>query len=102
MVCTQTAIYHKFYFDKRSSTWVLISASTAAEASLDRYIKKSGILAESSPLEIHLILLDAALANWRPYIVYLTEQVIDMVWKHSRSSQIRGFTHIRISQTKYS
>ncbi|MCJ1263928.1 hypothetical protein MMC22_003798 [Lobaria immixta] len=73
----QTAMYHKYKVDKKSSTWVIISPSSTAELSLDRYIKDSKVLAAASPFEIHLILLDAALANWRPYILYLTEQVMD-------------------------
>lgn len=32
-----------------------------------------------NPFEIHLIILDTSLANWRPYIVYLTEQITEHV-----------------------
>lgn len=97
----QTAMYHKYKIDQGCSTWVIISASKGAELSLDRYIRSSQVLSALSPFEIHLILLDAALANWRPYIIYLTEQIMNQVRRHSRSSLISTFTHIRISLIKY-
>lgn len=94
----QTAIYHKFKVDKGCSTWVVISASRTAELSLDRYLRSHQVLTALSPFEIHLILLDAALANWRPYILYLTEQVMNQVRRHSQSTLISSFTHIILSQ----
>ena len=75
----QTAVYHKYKMDKRSSTWVTISISERAERCLDRYIKSSQHLAIENPFDVHLILLDTALANWRPYIVSLTERITKQV-----------------------
>ena len=75
----QTAVYHKYELDQLSSTWVLIAASGSAQLHLDRYVKSSDNLATLNPFEIHLILLDTALANWRPYIVDLTEKVAKQV-----------------------
>ncbi|KAL9119693.1 MAG: hypothetical protein Q9187_003752 [Circinaria calcarea] len=62
---------------QQSSTWVLIAASTSAQLHLDRYIKSSDSLATLNPFEIHLIILDTALANWRPYIVDLSEKITE-------------------------
>lgn len=75
----QTAIYHKFKANDRSSSWVMIAASKRTETSLDRYIKSCKDIAQLDPFEIHLIVLDTALANWRPYIVGLTEKVTQQV-----------------------
>lgn len=75
----QTAVYHRYKLDQRSSTWVLIATSVSAERHLDRYIKSSDSLATLNPFEIHLIILDTALANWRPYIVDLTEKITKQV-----------------------
>ncbi len=77
----QTAIYHKFRSNKRSSTWIMISASERTERCLDRYVKSCRDVASLSPFEIHLIVLDTALANWRPYIVGLTEKVTEQVYQ---------------------
>lgn len=40
-------------------------------------MKSSSDLAALNPFEKHLILLDALLANWRPYIVYLRKQITE-------------------------
>lgn len=93
-------MYHKYQVKERSSTWVMVSASKAARLGVDRYIKSSKLPTTLNPFDIHLILLDTALAKWRPYIVYLTEQVMNQVRKHSRDSAISTFTHIRISQIR--
>lgn len=71
----QTAVYHKHRVDQKSSTWVMISLSEKAELCLDRYVKSSQNIIAENPFDVHLILLDTALANWRPYIVSLTEQI---------------------------
>lgn len=71
----QTAIYHKYKTSDKSSSWVMIAASKRAETSLDRYIKSCKDMAQLNPFEIHLIIIDTAMANWRPYIVGLTERI---------------------------
>ncbi|KAL9136704.1 MAG: hypothetical protein Q9175_002081 [Cornicularia normoerica] len=53
----------------------MIAASKRTETSLDRYLKSCKDIAQLNPFEIHLIVLDTALANWRPYIVGLTERI---------------------------
>ena len=75
----QTAVYHKYKGRGESSTWVLISASDSARRRLDRYIKSSTNITTLNPFEIHLILLDSALENWRRYIVDLTEKITQQV-----------------------
>ena len=89
----QTAIYHKFRSNRRSSTWIMISASERTERCLDRYVKSCRDLASLSPFEIHLIVLDTALANWRPYIVGLTEKVTEMVYQYCCS--LASYSHDR-------
>ena len=75
----QMAIYHKFRSKCKSSTWIMISASQKTELCLDRYVRSCTDLASLNPFEIHLIILDTALANWRPYIVDLTERITEQV-----------------------
>ena len=81
----QTAVYHKHKVDQSSSTWVIISISERAERCLDRYIKTSQHLIAENPFDVHLILVDIALANWRPYIVNLTERIMKQVCTTIRS-----------------
>ena len=76
----QTAVYHKFEVSSMASTWILISASQRAKLSIDRYVKSCREMSSMNPFEIHLIILDAALANWRPFIVGLTEDITLQVW----------------------
>ncbi|KAL2047080.1 hypothetical protein N7G274_001099 [Stereocaulon virgatum] len=71
----QTAIYHKYRADGRSSTWIMIAASRRTEICLDRYVRSCTDIAALNAFEIHVIVLDTALGNWRPYVIYLTERV---------------------------
>ncbi|KAL8900753.1 MAG: hypothetical protein Q9192_000912 [Flavoplaca navasiana] len=71
----QTAIYHRYMLEGKASTWIMISPSVKIKASLNKYVSSSENLAALNPFEIHVILLDTALGNWRSYIIYLTEEV---------------------------
>lgn len=42
-------------------------------------MRESSNLLAVNPFEIHLIVLDNLLANWRPYIIYLTEKIAEQV-----------------------
>lgn len=75
----QTVIYHKYRVQGEASTWILIAASSKTEVCLDRYIKSCRDLSNINPFEIHVIIIDVALANWRPYITYLTEEITKQV-----------------------
>lgn len=75
----QTAVYHKYKATPKASTWILIAASERAKLSIDRYVKSCKNMASLNPFEIHLSLLDTTLANWRPYIIGLTERIAQQV-----------------------
>jgi len=74
----QMAVYQKFISDTQS-TWVLIGASVAVEEQLDRYYKLPKSAEFTNPLEPHLLILDLAMANWRPYMVWLTDDLNRLV-----------------------
>jgi len=57
----------------------MIAASKRTKRSLDRYVRSCNNLASLNPFEIHVIVLDTALENWRPYIIALTERVMQQV-----------------------
>ena len=68
----QTVLYHKYRVDSGSSTWIMISASPQMKTSLDRYMKSGKDL---GPFGMHVEAIGTALANWRPYIISLTERI---------------------------
>lgn len=71
----QTAVYQKYLTASQSSTWLLVAISVRSEERLNSFIQRAGSLAALNPFEIHLLLLDTAIANWRPYMVYLGGEV---------------------------
>jgi Mg2+ and Co2+ transporter CorA len=60
-------------------TWVFISASKQAEIKAIEFIDQCGVNRSSSttPFDLHLILLEVALANWRWYIKSLVERTTE-------------------------
>ena len=77
----QTAIYHQYACDQHAkcSTWLFVALSERSKLSVEKYMTESSEILESNPFEIHLIVLDNVLANWRPYIIYLTEKITEQV-----------------------
>ena len=75
----QTAIYHKYKTDTKSSTWIMVSASPNTKRVLERYISSSKDLASLKVFELHLLMIDTALANWPQYIMDLTDNISKQV-----------------------
>jgi hypothetical protein len=73
----QTAIYQKY--KDGMETWVFISASKQAETKAIEFIDQFGINrpVSTTPFDLHLILLEVALANWRWYIKSLVERTTE-------------------------
>ena len=57
----------------------MIAASERTQSSLDHYVGSCTDLASLNPFEIHVLVLDSALTNWRPYIIALTEEITHQV-----------------------
>jgi hypothetical protein len=75
----QSAVYHQYRATTRSSTWLTIALSQRAQSRLDSYIRVSGDLSRYDPFELHLLLLDTATTNWRPYLVDMAAQTNEQV-----------------------
>lgn len=75
----QFAVYHKFESVHKSSTWVFIALSQRAQVRLEEYIQSCGELKDINPFEVHALLLDTAISNWRQYMIYLTAEINDRV-----------------------
>ena len=74
----QSAVYHRRDLNG-SSTWILIAASTSIESRLKEYLQIQPESQASNPFEPHVLLLDSALANWRQYLIWLTEKTNEQV-----------------------
>ena len=75
----QSAVYHQYNAMTRSSTWLIIALSQRAQARLASYAEASGDICKYNPFEVHLLLLDTATANWRPYLVEIAAQINEQV-----------------------
>ena len=95
----QTAIYHKYTAADKSSSWIMIAASDRTRTSLDLYAKSCTDLALFNPFEIHVLVLDSALANWRSYIIDLTERITRQV-RRPALLRLDSFLLISGSRTK--
>ena len=95
----QFAVYQRFDSKDGSSTWVILSASEKLETCLDRYFKSLPIHGARNTFEIHILLLETALANWRPFIVSLTQRINEEV-RLTRYKSHRIPSKIICSQTK--
>ena len=75
----QTAVYHRYKLDDGSLSWVAVSASSSTESAIDHCSKSAGDLTAPFPFDIHLLIVEKALSNWRPCIVHLTEEITEQV-----------------------
>jgi hypothetical protein len=75
----QSAVYHQYRATTKSSTWLIIALSQRAQARLESYASSSGDVCRYNPFEVHLLLLDTATANWRPYLVDIAAQTNEQV-----------------------
>ena len=75
----QTVVYQRHRFSDGNSSWVIFSASSDTENSIDQYIRSAGDLLLQCPFEIHLLIIETAQSNWRPYITHLSEVISEQV-----------------------
>jgi len=69
----QTAVYCNFGPIPQDSTWIFVTPSQLAQERLDGYASCT-YETSANPFEIHLLLLDTAMANWRHYLVDLATE----------------------------
>lgn len=71
----QSAIYNRFEPEQSGAIWIFITLSKHAQSRIDDYVVNEKDLQAADPLEIHLLVLDTALATWRPYLIDLSTEV---------------------------
>ena len=86
----QMAVYQKYRHVKRSSTWILVSASPKTEICIDGYIKSVANLQDVDPFELHVLVLEGAFSTWRPYVVYLAQRISQRIDQFSIASIDNG------------
>jgi hypothetical protein len=69
----QTAVYCNFGAVPQDSTWIFVTPSRLAQERLDGYASCKHETS-AKPFEIHLLLLDTAMTNWRHYLVELAAE----------------------------
>jgi len=58
-----------------TSTWIFAGASSHTEARVDEYLEMVAATDTPHPFELHLIFLTDAIASWREYFIYLSDQL---------------------------
>jgi hypothetical protein len=71
----QSAVYNRFEPEQGGATWIFITLSKHAQSRIDDYVVEESQLQTADPMDIHLLVLDTALSNWRPYLVDLSTEV---------------------------
>lgn len=71
----KVAVYQNYSRLQNSSTWILVSAPLKIETCIDRYVQSVSNFHEVDPFELHVLILESVLTNWRPYIMYLAQKI---------------------------
>lgn len=68
----QCVIYNKTDHAAPSTRWLLLSVPQALQNRVDEYLNGIDFGANMFPFDVHWLYIDAAIALWRPYLVYLS------------------------------
>lgn len=82
----QMAVYQRYTHVKKTSTWILVSASPKTETCIDQYIKNVENLQDVDPFELHVLFLEVAFSTWRPYVVHLAQSISQRIDQFSVAS----------------
>lgn len=62
-----------------ASTWVFVACSHGAESRIRTYVNGCPQASDQNPFELHVIIIDYLMFNWRPFVVHLTETINEQV-----------------------
>ncbi|KAL8998433.1 MAG: hypothetical protein Q9188_006097 [Gyalolechia gomerana] len=85
--CRQSAIHQKYYFTNNRSNWIIVQPPVLFSIAL----KGLGPVQMAHPMGLHVWYLTAAMANWRPYLNYITERLTEMDRKVSFPKPFREY-----------
>jgi len=61
------------------STWILFGSSQRTRECFDHHYNGVESPHQINPFEVHVLLLDMAVASWRPYLIDLQDTISDLV-----------------------
>jgi hypothetical protein len=71
----QTAVYCSFGSAPEDSIWIFVTLSRLAQQRIDGYASCRDESSKFNPFEIHLLLLDTVMVNWRHYLIDLAAEI---------------------------
>lgn len=77
----QFAVYNKVEPVSTFASWIFVSLPSDAHAKVEDFMSEAHASGLESSVILHLTLLEMAIAYWRPYLLYLTEQFHGHVWR---------------------
>ncbi|KAI9801453.1 MAG: hypothetical protein M1833_002685 [Piccolia ochrophora] len=69
------SVYHRHCPSTNENIWILIAPSKSMETKMNSYLERLSESFQLVPFEMHLVLIDCAIANWRRYMAELTEEI---------------------------
>jgi len=91
----QSVIYNRTDFERDAASWIILAPTSAVKEDLDEFISRRPWVHNAQQVALHLAFIQSAIVCWRPYLVFLTEQVGENVslplfpYHNADPSQIR-------------
>ena len=71
----QSVIYNKTSFECEAASWIILAPTTAIKEDLDEFAARDLYVANAQQVALHLAFIQSSIICWRPYLIFLTEQV---------------------------
>lgn len=84
----QSAIYSRYDSSSNASTWIFVALREPGLKCVDNYLGKTTSQTTSCPFELHVLLLNVAMSNWRAYFLHLSVKIHDLVCQKTKISPI--------------
>jgi hypothetical protein len=71
----QSIVYSRSCSDMETTTWLFVTISPIVQKRLDAYVTGSERADLANPFEIHLIILQTIISNWRFFLIALSTEI---------------------------
>lgn len=71
----QSVIFNKLDTENDASSWVIVAPTTAAREDLNDFIGREAFSRSDQQTMLHLAFIESSVICWRPYLVFLTEEI---------------------------
>lgn len=75
----QSAIYNRYGSSSIASAWMFVALTQPTTDCISKYLQNSTDQAKASPFELHVLLLNVVMSNWRAYFVHLSAKTHELV-----------------------